>query len=89
MTIANMKANTPMLNIWSTMLGLSPIALENVPSKKVLIVVNPSDPPTNSARPLEKGFKFVVFITILFSPHEISVPQGHNRFLYEADFYYI
>ena len=70
MTIANMKANTPTLNIWSTMLGLSPIALENVPSKKVLIVVNPSDPPTKSARPLEKGFKFVEFITILFSPHE-------------------
>ena len=71
------------------MLALSPIALENVPSKKVLIDVNPSDPPTKRARPLEKGFKFVEFIGICFSPHEISVPQGHIRFLYEADFYYI
>ena len=48
------------------------MALENVPSKKVLIDANPSDPPIKSDRPLEKGFKLVVFITILFSPHEIE-----------------
>ena len=71
------------------MLGSSPIALENVPSKKVLIDANPSDPPIKSDRPLEKGFKFVEFITILFSPHEISGPLRSSRFLYEADFYYI